>query len=1267
MNKNTSLLISFLLSFTNMIAQTTGDYRSRQTGAWTTATSWQTFDGTNWINAASAPSSSNGIITILSGHVITSNAALTADQVMINSGGTLSVTGGTFTLAASTATDLDCNGTLNLSGGTLNGGGNINVNASGTFNWTGGINGGGGTMNINSGAALTMSGSNHSLGDTKTLNNYGIWTWTGGNFLYNNGAPVVNNYAVLNINTDADVNQNGANTGTFNNTASGIINKTGSATDETSFNNFSSFINAGTININSGRLRFTVKSVHTGTVNIASTANLNFSSGVALFNAGTTLAGAGSLNFESGNDTLYAGSFGVSNINVSGGTVSISPTITMGDGGAFGLSGGTLTGPGTINFNSGSSFNWTGGTNAGSGITNINDGAVFVMNGGNLYLADTRTINNYGTWTWGGGTFYYNNGSPVVNNYSTFNINTDADVVRNNTNTGLFTNAATGVINKIGSPSDETSFSNFSSFANAGTINIASGRIRLNVNSVNSGTVSAGFGGNINYSAGTAAFNGGTVITGAGYLNFDGANAVINSGSVSVNNITVSAATVTVAPDITVYEDGTFTFSGGTLNGASNYTFLSGSSFTWSGGVYGGSGITTLNAGAAFIMSGGNMYFADTRTLNNYGTWNWTSGNFYYNNGSPVANNYGIFNISSDGDVVQNNANTGSFTNKSTGVINKTGSTSNETSFNSIGAFNNHGGVNVISGNLALNVNGAHTGAYAVSSGAQLRGSIAMSFSGSPFANDGSVTLTGLTFNGSATQTLNGTGSINTLTVNNANGIRLGGTQTVNAALALTSGKITLGNNNLIMGPSAAITGGTAASYVVTNGLGSLQRRVPNNNTNVVFPVGTAAGYLPTGIQLTTASTADNFRVRVLPNLYGNYDTTNANPVGDAIAANSVNATWFMTENVTGGSNATLTLQWNGSDEAPGFNRALGRLGQYTTAGGWNLDAAKAASGTNPYTLSRTGVSSFFAFGITNQFVTTNANLSVVCAGNALTIPYTLTGAFNAGNVFTAQLSDAAGSFASPLIIGSANSTVSGSITALIPAATAPATTYKVRIVSSSPSFTGPANVGYLAVQACPGTPPVLIKKCGKPTDLGIFNVAANGIQASWNDVGAATGGYEVQYKKTADAVWSSVNVSYALAYIGGLQANTSYDVRVRAKCGAQVSDFSDVLTFTTTQFRISSGFVTSTSDKILLYPNPNSGRFVLQLHFKAPGAEPATIQILNTAGQIVYTEKVSVSGYDLRRTISFSSSGADGMYLVTVVKGSEVYYGKMNYQKGWH
>ncbi len=115
--KNAILTLATLtLFFSQIISQTAGDFRSFQTGNWNALTTWERFDGTNWVNPApSIPGSADGLITIRNTHTvtITANPLAGIDQVTIDVGGTLTSSGATpTTIANGAGTDLIINGTF---------------------------------------------------------------------------------------------------------------------------------------------------------------------------------------------------------------------------------------------------------------------------------------------------------------------------------------------------------------------------------------------------------------------------------------------------------------------------------------------------------------------------------------------------------------------------------------------------------------------------------------------------------------------------------------------------------------------------------------------------------------------------------------------------------------------------------------------------------------------------------------------------------------------------------------------------------------------------------------------------------------------------------------------------------------------------------------------------------------------------------------------------------------------------------------------------
>lgn len=90
-----------------------------------------------------------------------------------------------------------------------------------------------------------------------------------------------------------------------------------------------------------------------------------------------------------------------------------------------------------------------------------------------------------------------------------------------------------------------------------------------------------------------------------------------------------------------------------------------------------------------------------------------------------------------------------------------------------------------------------------------------------------------------------------------------------------------------------------------------------------------------------------------------------------------------------------------------------------------------------------------------------------VCAGGAVSITYTVSASFATGNIFSAQLSDAAGVFsAKPMLIGTLVSVTSGTINATIPSTAAAGTGYRVRVLAGNPAQTGSTSLASLTVNA---------------------------------------------------------------------------------------------------------------------------------------------------------------------------------------------------------
>jgi hypothetical protein len=83
---------------------------------------------------------------------------------------------------------------------------------------------------------------------------------------------------------------------------------------------------------------------------------------------------------------------------------------------------------------------------------------------------------------------------------------------------------------------------------------------------------------------------------------------------------------------------------------------------------------------------------------------------------------------------------------------------------------------------------------------------------------------------------------------------------------------------------------------------------------------------------------------------------------------------------------------------------------------------------------------------------------SPFCGGAPVVVSFTVTGIFGPTNIFTVQLSDSSGSFASPTPLGTLAGVTGGSINTSIPVNVPTGSRYRIRVVSSSPEVMGADN-----------------------------------------------------------------------------------------------------------------------------------------------------------------------------------------------------------------
>lgn len=411
-------------------AQTSGDYRSAATGNWNNIATWESYDGTAWQPAETIPAVTDGTVTIRSPHTVTISSGVTADQITIDAGGTLSDLA-LLILENGIETDLICNGTFLLTN-TLNGDGSVQIN--GIMTWTAGTLGT--TLTTTTSGIINMSTSNpKTLNNTITnagtitwsggifnlnnsFTNTGTFNWSGGNFSFNNGT--MRNSGTLNNSYDGTINNtNGTNI--FIN--SGTFSKT-DGTGSTSLD--VPFTNSGTLAVNSGTITNGNTFDNTGTISISEGSTFLNSSGLNL-NAGTVLNGTGTLNMAA-----------LENINLS---------LTIPAAFSLNKTFGNVNGSGIVTVNG--TMNWTGGS-LNSPFDIAAEGVLNMSTVVSKYL--NSTLSNAGTITWSDGDFNFSNG--------TFS------------NSGTLNNSFDGVMIDFGGTNVFNNIGTFSKTAGTGIISI---------------------------------------------------------------------------------------------------------------------------------------------------------------------------------------------------------------------------------------------------------------------------------------------------------------------------------------------------------------------------------------------------------------------------------------------------------------------------------------------------------------------------------------------------------------------------------------------------------------------------------------------------------------------------------------------------------------------------------------------------------------------------------------------------------------------------
>lgn len=202
--------------------------------------------------------------------------------------------------------------------------------------------------------------------------------------------------------------------------------------------------------------------------------------------------------------------------------------------------------------------------------------------------------------------------------------------------------------------------------------------------------------------------------------------------------------------------------------------------------------------------------------------------------------------------------------------------------------------------------------------------------------------------------------------VGSQNEAKLGSDLTIHSELMLDQGQLMIGDQNLHLDSNAVINGQAASSYVVTNGNGTLNRMLYNQDTGI-YPVGTAANYSPARIN-HQANNAVEYGIDVKSGV-------KANGTSGSDLANSqslVDQTWFVNASSNANVNMDLRLEWVPDLEVNNFDFNNCYVTHYMN-GSWDTRSGESAKVTDQSTfyIERDGIQSPGPFAVREDTSTT--------------------------------------------------------------------------------------------------------------------------------------------------------------------------------------------------------------------------------------------------------------------------------------------------------
>jgi hypothetical protein len=875
--------------------------------------------------------------------------------------GTTNISGGTANFVTSATLP-----TLNLTGGTLTGTGNLTV--SGAMSWSGNSNlYGAGNLTLPSGSTLNITGaSGNEVMDARTLNIAGTATWSGSNNLYmQDGATLnVQSGATFTAQTSQTIFNSGGATPVIN--IMGTFNESpvsGSTTIQPVFN----LKSGGILNVNAGTLVLDGGGLDKGSMTMATGTTLDFNAGVYTVASPTTITGTGTAEITGGAVYAYT-NLSIATLNLIGGTLGGTAIVTV---------TGTMT--------------WSNSTMNGTGSTVLPSGATLNINGaGGNETLDTRTLTNSGTINWSGANNIYMQNGAILNNKGTFNILNGETIYNNGGTTPVINNSKTLIENPTtGTTTIQTSFNN------TGTVNVQSGTLVLSGGGNDTKTYSVSSGATLEFDGGNRGLSSTSSISGAGSVVF-AAGYTDDAGKFTATGpMTVSGGTADFEGTVSL---GTLNLTGGYLGGIGALTVTS--AFNWSGnstlgGGYGSTFTVASTATMSIIGTSVNEVLDYRNLINKSASATWSgSNNLYFQDGAVFINSSGAtFTIQTDETIYNNGGATPSISNAGTITKNTTsGITTIEVPFTNTGA------VNVSSGTVTLTAGGSDTETLAAASGATLNfdgGAFTITGSSASLGGAGTIEISGGTVSIGSTLSLP--------TLNLVGGMLTGsGDLTVTTAMTWTNSTMS-GSGSTTVASSATLTiNGTNVNEILDTRTFNLAGTASWSGTNNI--------YMQNGAVLDVAS-GSTFTIQTNQNIYNHGGATPDVIVAGTITKNTTtgittiqplfddNGTLNVatgTVTVTGGGNGSgsialssgTTLNFSGGVMTVGSVSGMGAM-NFTAGTGIITGTFTAPAGVS---VSSSATAVFEGGGSSGTF--TNAGIVVIYQGTtfALSGNYAQTG-----------------------------------------------------------------------------------------------------------------------------------------------------------------------------------------------------------------------------------------------------------------------------------